>query len=570
MRRVLVVLSTLIFITVGSLPLAEAVELTYKGVFKTWALSQNNFRMGKDEVKDNYVVSLVRFAPTLSAFDGDVKVHLRFDMAQGWWGVNNQRGTFINWQGDNRTSSTLFANKDTNYPVHVDVAYIDFRLPLIFDDTRVHVGRMYIKVGNKLVLDYEYDGVRVIQPLGDHKLTLGWFKLNEGYMGLSDQDIGNIVWDRATQAGTDPGDANMYIAQLDTKLNGDLSLWYIYYRDDGTDDDTAYLHDQIDYSIPRFKPQIGTLNIVGANWKGKAGPLSLNVEFDYLWGKDPINNTTYDSSGIPDGIQNGDTTAVNGVGGCGSFGTANSGTASSESRSGYLPPHCLNRLDKNNGDLSGWTIYVKGSWKDMAPNLDAGFVFGAGSGDSDVTSGEGNVVKLETEGWHYISEVWEDSIMPDITGITPQGLGSPWSRSYREYENQWLLQINGTYKFTSKLKLFVAAQYMQALEDIPGWAGTAAGPTANQCTGTADPNDANHCGNDTGTAGYGGPDYTNASKDLGYELDAKLSYIIKPGLVFDLRGGYMWAGDGARNLIAGNTKWDRNPWEARWDVTWKF
>ncbi|HHL39977.1 MAG TPA: hypothetical protein ENJ37_05680 [Deltaproteobacteria bacterium] len=560
MRRLLVLLFSVAFLAAG-IGAADAVDMKVKGVFKTWALSQNQFRAGKDDIKDNYVVSLVRLAPTFSAFNGDVKVHLRFDMAQGWWGVNNQRGTFLNWQGDNRTSSTLFADKGTNYPVHVDVAYINFKLPFT-DATRIHLGRSYWKVGNKLVLDYEYDGVKLIQPLGDNKLTLGWAKINEGYMGLSDRNAGKILWDAGTQSGVDGGDANMLMAMFDAKVGGDLSAWFIWYKDSGIDDDTAYLNDQIDYSMARFKPQVTQLNILGANWKGKVGPIALNAEFDYLWGKDDIANTSYDSSGIPDGTKDGNTRRE-----CGNFGST-SGTAST---SGYLPPHCINRLDKNNGDLSGWTLMVKADWKEIAPSLNLGLLLGAGSGDSDVRSGKGNVNKLETEGWLYVSEVWEDSIMPDITGITPQGLGSPWSRGYREFENQWLAQLNATYKITSKVKLYVAAQYMQAMEEIPSWAGTAAGPTANVCTGGNCNNDGNGGGATVnGNNKSGGPNYSNASKDLGYEVDAKLSYAIQPGLVFDLRGGYMWIGEGAANLIAGNPAWDKNPWEARWDVTWKF
>ena len=52
-------------------------------------------------------------------------------------------------------------------------------------------------------------------------------------------------------------------------------------------------------------------------------------------------------------------------------------------------------------------------------------VFGRGSGDEDYGSGEGNINRLKTMGFFYLTEVWEDSIMPDEEGITPQGLGAP-------------------------------------------------------------------------------------------------------------------------------------------------
>ncbi|MDZ7764377.1 MAG: hypothetical protein U5K00_08100 [Melioribacteraceae bacterium] len=50
-----------------------------------------------------------------------------------------------------------------------------------------------------------------------------------------------------------------------------------------------------------------------------------------------------------------------------------------------------------------------------------GLTAGMGSGDDDPTGGEGNVNKLRTSGFFYLTEVWEDSIMPTKEGITPQG-----------------------------------------------------------------------------------------------------------------------------------------------------
>lgn len=70
-------------------------------------------------------------------------------------------------------------------------------------------------------------------------------------------------------------------------------------------------------------------------------------------------------------------------------------------------------MDVNNGDLSGY-------------NLDA---------DARMKLGAGNINKVRTNGFFYVTEVWEDSLMPDEEGITPQGLGSPASRDCREFEN---------------------------------------------------------------------------------------------------------------------------------------
>ena len=69
-----------------------------------------------------------------------------------------------------------------------------------------------------------------------------------------------------------------------------------------------------------------------------------------------------------------------------------------------------------------------------------GATFGMGSGDDDVTGGQGNLNKIQTMGSFPLTNVWEDSVMPDVGGISPQGLGSPVSRGYREFENTTAVQ----------------------------------------------------------------------------------------------------------------------------------
>ncbi|MDZ7767532.1 MAG: hypothetical protein U5K00_24465 [Melioribacteraceae bacterium] len=103
-----------------------------------------------------------------------------------------------------------------------------------------------------------------------------------------------------------------------------------------------------------------------------------------------------------------------------------------------------------------------------------GLTAGMGSGDDDPTGGEGNVNKLRTSGFFYLTEVWEDSIMPDEEGITPQGLGAPNIRAYRELENTTAIQANALFKITPKWNFFTSFTYLKATQPIYAW--TAAGP----------------------------------------------------------------------------------------------
>ncbi len=582
----LILLTALLTISFSSS--AYAVEWKVPGMFKNWALSQNNFRMGKDGgIKDEYVVSITEFKPQIIGFDGDVKVMLNIDAAQGWWGVDNIQGTFIDWQGSLRTHGGpggVFENKGNNYDIHVDEAYIDFKLPFM-QNTRADVGRKLIILGNRLVVDYEYEGIGFTSNFGDVTTYLTWRKVNEGYAGLGDKGKNDFQWDSLVQgwagaANSSGLDADLLLLNIDKKLsNGKVSAFYAYYTDAGAEDGVAYLYDMIDYSNARFRPQIGTLNIFGVSGDVKFGKISLKFEGDYLSGTDPIKNTSYNSSGIPAKNSAGEWIG-GGLQRPGTPGTI-AVTGVTAALPGYLPPHYYNRLDINDGNISGWNLYADLSVADVAPGITPGFKLGAGSGDSDVRSGAGNINKLQTEGWFYICEVWEDSIMPDLTGITPQGLGAPWPRGYREFENQILLQANLTWKPAPKWTIFGSYTWVQAQQDIPAW-GTEPSSDKKQTGGYANTansnlsefiNDASHRYTGTYSDGtayttYGGPDYTRVSKDLGTEIDLMLTYNLYQGVNFDLRGGYFFAGDGARYLMAGAKGWDLNPWEARWDITW--
>jgi hypothetical protein len=137
--------------------------------------------------------------------------------------------------------------------------------------------------------------------------------------------------------------------------------------------------------------------------------------------------------------------------------------------------------------------------------------------------------------------------MPDEEGITPQGLGSPGSRGYREFENTTLLQVNYTVPFKRQFRLFLAGTYLRATEALSPWS------------------DVNR--NNVIEPGEFG---TARSNDLGSELDALLDWTLMPNLVWTVRGGYMFAGDAAGYLINGNALSRKDPWELRTTVRVNF
>jgi hypothetical protein len=176
-----------------------------------------------------------------------------------------------------------------------------------------------------------------------------------------------------------------------------------------------------------------------------------------------------------------------------------------------------------------------------------GAVLGLGSGDDDVMSGEGNINKIRTNGFFYITEVWEDSIMPDELGITPQGLGSPASRGYREFENTQLLQLNFAWDISERLSLFAAGTLLKATEPIQEWSDA-------DGDGVISPDEM-------------GP---GSSDDLGSELDARLTWKITQGLAWIFRGGIFFTGDGAGYLINGTDAYTENAYELRTTVRFSF
>ena len=229
-----------------------------------------------------------------------------------------------------------------------------------------------------------------------------------------------------------------------------------------------------------------------------SGKLTLNGEFDYLIGKDDINNSKHGAKQM---------------------------------------------WDKNNGDLSGFNLFLKANYA-AAPKFNLGAIAGMGSGDSDLNGGSGNVNKFRTSGFFYITEIWEDSIMPDEEGITPQGLGAPNVRGYRELENTTVLQINGTLKPKKNVQMFVSYSFLRATQPIHAWASDGNGDW------TINPN--------------------VSASDIGQEVDFRLSYNMYKELNLTLRGGFFLPGNAAAYLITGNADNKDTVWELKSTITYKF
>jgi hypothetical protein len=189
--------------------LAENLTLKLNGVFNTWFQYQKDFWFGRAPYEDAYIVQMLRFNPQVSYGD-NVKIVTRFDMAQGWWGVDNEPATKYKEAGF-KSASDLWDFKDTHYLFHVDQAYVWFNVPTL--RTAFSVGRMQWLVGNRMLIDNNYDGIQVDIKIGllkDDVLKLGWAKVNEGVDALSDLDSVSADYTNSWDAR----DADLYLGKL--------------------------------------------------------------------------------------------------------------------------------------------------------------------------------------------------------------------------------------------------------------------------------------------------------------------------------------------------------------------
>lgn len=471
-------------------------KFSYSGSYNAWFQTQHAFLFDKDKYQDNYVVQELRLNLTFSPTD-HLKAVTRFDIAQGWWGVDNELRSFQ--RSGSAGGSALFDFKDTNFLFHVDHAYISADIPKT--PFTVRIGRMQYLTGNRLMIDNNYDGIQVdVNKVIGKKLTFSWARVSEGVDGLS--DLKSTTPDQ--RGFTDARDADLLGLDFENQA-GPLSYnaFGFYYKDRSIADNNAYIPDHLQYFKTRFSPQVTELIGLGLAGKFTLEKLNLLGEFNYLVGKDEIDNQIFGSRQM---------------------------------------------WDKNNGDLNGYNLFLRGSYA-VADKLRLGGIFGMGSGDKDPTSGKGNVNKLRTSGFFYITEVWEDSIMPDEEGITPQGLGAPNVRGYRELENTTALQANLTFTPVKPLEVFLSYTFLQATQPISAWSAVR-----------------DSLGNVIDSA----IDLQTSSKDIGNEIDFRISYKLMENFVVGLRGGYFLPGDGALYLINGHNKLDDPAWELKGVVAATF
>jgi len=324
---------------------------------------------------------------------------------------------------------------------------------------------------------------------------LSWAKVSEGVDDTSDDDI--VPAD--VRGNTDGRDAHLFTLNFNNSTGPfTYNAYGLYYNDASTGDNNAYVPDHLQFFKTRFSAQISQLTALGLSFNYKKNKLSIDGEGDVLFGKDKIDNTIFGGKQM---------------------------------------------WDKNNGDLSGFNLYLKANYA-ATKAFALGGVFGMGSGDDDLSSGKGNVNKLRTSGFFYITEIWEDSIMPDEEGITPQGLGAPNVRGYRELENSTIVQINTTLNPFPKFQTFFSYSFIRSTQPVHAWASDGEGDwTIN-------------------------PDVS--ASDLGQEIDFRFSYKMYKELDVTLRGGYFMPGDAVGYLIRGNTSFNDPAWELKTTVTYKF
>ena len=482
---------------------ADKTDFSISGVYAIWGLTQRNFMLGADHPLNNadYVVQMLRLAPR---FDRpSYGVVARLDAAQGWWGVDNDPNTTSveshNPDDQTTTSATaynadaMFGNKDTNYGVHFDHAYVWFNIPGLPVDVRVQAGRMNMQVGQKLVLDQDLDGITVtIAPESVVSVELLGAKFSEG-LGSVKAPTGALMSDEDAYA-----DANMAGARLMTKSKTvQAELFGLFYNDASGDGEATYLPQGYGYFNSRHRPNISMATAVGISATGKfpvAEGLAWAAEGDWLMGRDDVKNRDH-AGGV---------------------------------------------LDINNGTLSGWNALLKADQSfDAGIPLGVGATFGMGSGDDDVTGGQGNLNKIQTMGSFPLTNVWEDSVMPDVGGISPQGLGSPVSRGYREFENTTAVQGRVRLKPARPLELTASYTWLHATQPIRGFDAEGA-PTAD------------------------------STQDLGSEVDVNGVVTITKGLSYAALFGYFMPGAAASRLITGTAANTEAAWEIKQVLMAKF
>ena len=342
----------------------------------------------------------------------------------------------------------------------------------------------------------DYDGIQVeATPAEGVTVQAWWAKVGEGLAGRT-LPTGLLMGDSGAYA-----DADLFglVGDVETGEHA-FSAYGLYYMDRSDVSDWSVFPHDLGYFRARHSPNISRALAVGATADGTfdlGAGLAYSAEVDWLTGADDVANTD----------------------------------------------HAGGNLDINDGTLRGYDLYATlDQTVRVGVPLTFGALFGMGSGDGDTTGGPGNLQRLQTMGFFPLTYVWEDSVMPDMEGISPQGLGSPVSRGYRELENTTAIQARVSTVLAKRLTVGGTYTYLSATQAVRGF----------DATGTP--------------VGEG-------ATDLGQEVDGKVSWALPVkgrGASLTALGGVFFPGDAAGNLILGSSASMEAAWELKTVAALKF
>ena len=472
-------------------------RLTLRGEYTTDTYIQKHFYLGAPGPLNTGVSSdfdafwtqrLVLY-PRLILAD-NLNVTTRVNVAQGIWGIDNDAA-----DSDATGYTGIYGDKGTFAEIQLDWAYLSYLNRRTA--TRWYIGRQRFELGHLLVLDTDATGIQVYRDFSQwgSSLGFGFAKLSEGTDGVSDRDA-NTAEDETTRP--DGRDADLYFLQW--QRQGErfhFNPFYAYYLDRSMADGSSYLPDGLGYMGARFQPNVTRASVLGLSVAGQMGRLGFDLEINQLSGVDRLRN---EDSG----------------------------------------PFEL--YDRNSGDLRGSNVYFRAALQ--GGRFELGGIFAQGSGDADVRSGEGNINRLVTDGYFYITEVWEDSIMPTQVGLNPDGLGSPLARGYRELENTRILQGFLAFHLRQNLRLFASVSMIRATQDVPSWFD-------ENGDGVLEPSEIG----------------ARVSNELGSEFDWRVDWSMENKMLLTFRGGYFLPRAGAGFLINGTDEFSVSALEMRVTLT---
>lgn len=201
----------------------------------------------------------------------------------------------------------------------------------------------------------------------------------------------------------------------------------------------------------------------------------------------------------------------------------------------------LRQLATQNIDFKGYALQAGAGYTLDPVKLD--LEFGYGSGDSGKHSRDINT---------FVTSQGPESTFGDpYRGVGIQGgIQGPYVYNYRTINaagetfgglaNTWYVRLGGDTDLTKDLNFDAALFYLRAVDAITSQNVGLYNLLANPLTGAADPFSASNVNN----SGY------KAKKDIGEEVDARLTYKIDKGLITWVEGGYLWAGDFWRAVSA--------------------